>query len=377
MPCSDFVRIVFIFNPMNLSNWNSSFGPGPLFIAGPCSAESLDQLLQLAVKIKALGITVMRAGVWKPRTRPGAFEGRGATALKWLAEVKQHTGLAIATEVVNPQHVEKACEAGIDIVWIGARTTVNPFSVQEIAEALKGTDKIVWVKNPLNPDLSLWLGAIERINRAGINRLAAIHRGFTPFRPARYRNLPLWQMPLELKSLHPQLPLIADPSHIAGERSLVFEVAQRALDLGYDGLMIETHPEPDKALSDARQQLAPEALEEMVHKLRISKTSSENVLFMNQLEKLREQIDHIDRELIDTLAARMRLAEKIGEYKKENHVAVFQPERWKEIMNTRPEWGEHAHLSADFIRDLYRIIHDESIRLQTQIFNQSEQHDAP
>ena len=356
---------------MNLTEWINPF-KRPLIISGPCSAESPEQLLNVAGKLKKLGIPIMRAGVWKPRTRPGTFEGRGYEALQWLAQVKQQTGMMIATEVATAQHVEKACQAGVDILWIGARTTVNPFMVQEIADALKGTDKIVWVKNPLNPELALWLGALERINQSGISRLAAIHRGFTPFRQSRYRNLPLWQLPLELKSTCPQLPLIADPSHIAGSRDLIFEVTQRALDLGYDGLMIETHPDPDRALSDSQQQITPEALEQIIAQLHTYAPSSENTVFLNKLEKLREQIDHIDRELIDTLAARMRLAEQIGEYKKENNVAVFQAERWREIMESRPLWGGQANLSAEFVRELYRIIHDESIRLQTKIFNRSE-----
>lgn len=362
---------------MNLTNWLTHFGPGPLLVAGPCSAEDAGQLLQTALQLKAMNISVMRAGVWKPRTRPGNFEGKGEVALGWLREIKQSTGLAMATEVASPQHVEQACAADIDILWIGARTTVNPFAVQEIAEALKGTDKIIWIKNPLNPDPALWLGAIERVHRSGINKLAAIHRGFSAFRPSRFRNVPMWQIPLELKSLHPQLPLIADPSHIAGDRQLVFEVAQRALDLGYDGLMIEVHPNPDQALSDAHQQIALDTLEQFISRLRVTQSSSANALFLSKLEKLREQIDHIDRELIETLASRMRLAERIGEYKKENNVTVFQAARWKEIMETRPDWGEQASLSADFIRDLYRIIHDESIRIQTRIFNQSAtRHDA-
>lgn len=362
---------------MNLINWLPDFGHRPLLAAGPCSAESFQQLMETALQLKSMQVPVMRAGVWKPRTRPGTFEGRGDEALTWLKEIKQATGLHIATEVASPQHVEKACSAGIDILWIGARTSVNPFAVQEIAEALKGADKIVWVKNPLNPDLSLWLGALERVHHAGIGKLAAVHRGFSSFRHSRYRNVPLWQIPLELKSAHPQLPLIADPSHIAGERELVFEVTQRALDLGYEGLMIEAHPDPHKALSDARQQITFEALQQLISHLRVAAPHSENTLFLSQLEKLREQIDHIDRELIETLASRMRLAEKIGEYKKDNNVTVFQAARWKQIMETRPEWGQQVSLSADFIRELYRIIHDESIRIQTHIFNQSEfRHDA-
>jgi chorismate mutase len=358
---------------MNLINWITPHA-SPLLVAGPCSAESLEQLMEVAEQLKAMGISIMRAGVWKPRTRPGSFEGHGHHALHWLTQVKQHTGLAIATEVATPHHAEQACKAGIDYLWIGARTTVNPFMVEEIAQALKGTDKTVWVKNPLNPDLALWAGALERLHRYGICRMAAIHRGFTPFRQSRYRNLPLWQLPLELKSTYPQLPLIADPSHIAGTRELVAEVAQRALDLGYDGLMIEVHPHPEAALSDAGQQVTPRMLQQIIARLRTYTRTSENAVFLSRLEKLREQIDHIDRELIDTLAARMRLAEQIGEYKKENNVTVFQAERWKEIMESRPAWGEQVSLSAEFIRELYRIIHDESIRLQTGIFNRTEEH---
>lgn len=360
---------------MDTKNWVSDYKNSnsnqPFVIAGPCSAESPEQLLTVARTLKEMGISIMRAGVWKPRTRPNSFEGMGETALKWMAEVKQETGLAFATEVANPAHVELALKAGIDILWIGARTTVNPFSVQEIADALKGTDKIVLVKNPINPDLSLWIGALERLHRAGIKRLGAIHRGFSSFQKSRFRNQPLWQIPLELKTLHPDIPLIGDPSHIAGTRDLIFEVSQKALDLDYDGLMIETHPDPDKALSDAQQQVTPAVLKEILSQLRVSERSSSNALFINHLEALREKIDHIDQELIETLSTRMKMIEKIGDYKKDNHVTVFQLERWNEIMQTRPEWAKLALLSPDFIRELYKIIHDESIRIQTEIMNKT------
>ncbi len=360
---------------MKLTDWISTFKRPhqPLLIAGPCSAESPEQLMAVAQGLKGMGISVMRAGVWKPRTRPNSFEGKGKEALTWIKEVKQETGLAFAIEVANPAHVELACEAGIEILWVGARTTVNPFTVQEIADALPGTDKVVLVKNPINPELSLWIGALERLNRAGIQKLGAIHRGFSSFQKSRFRNQPLWQIALELKILHPDLPLIADPSHIAGNRNMIFEVSQKALDLDYDGLMIETHPDPDHALSDAQQQVTPHRLAEIIKDLRVAERLSSNALFLNQLEALREKIDHLDQELIDLLSTRTKLTEQIGEYKKENNVTVFQLERWNEIMSTRPEWASLVHLSPDFIRELYKIIHDESIRIQTEIMNKTSE----
>ncbi len=345
----------------------------PFLIAGPCSAESSEQLLSIAQSLREMGVSIMRAGVWKPRTRPNSFEGKGTEALKWLKSVKQETGLMLATEVASPAHVELACEAGIDVLWIGARTTVNPFTVQEIADAVKGINKIVLVKNPINPDLSLWIGALERMHKAGIDKLGAIHRGFSSFQKSRFRNQPLWQIPLELKVNYPDVPLIADPSHIAGNRAMIFEVSQKALDLDYDGLMIETHPEPDHALSDAQQQITPQTLAELLTQLRLSDRSSSNALFMNQLVSLREKIDHIDQELVEMLSMRAKLTEQIGDYKKENQVTVFQLERWNEIMHTRPEWAKSARLNPEFIRELYKIIHDESIRIQTEIMNKPAQ----
>jgi chorismate mutase len=360
---------------MKLTPWTSSYtkSHGPLIIAGPCSAESPEQLLTVAKAIKDLGINIMRAGVWKPRTRPNHFEGKGVEALRWIQDIKKEVGIHFAAEVASPHHVEQACEAGIDILWLGARTTVNPFTVQEIANSIKGIDKIVLVKNPINPDLALWIGALERLAHAGIQKLGAIHRGFSSFQKSQYRNQPLWQIPLELKSRFPELPLIGDPSHIAGNREMIFEVSQKALDLGYDGLMIETHPDPDRALSDAAQQVTPDRLAEILEQLRISEKSSSNAIFLNQLEDLREKIDHIDQEMIETLATRMRLIERIGEYKKDNNVTVFQLERWNEIMKTRPDWGNQANLARDFVKELYRVIHDESIRIQTEIMNKESE----
>jgi chorismate mutase len=360
---------------MNTAPWISLMAAPhqPLLIAGPCSAESPEQLMTVGRALKGMGIGVMRAGVWKPRTRPNQFEGKGAEALNWLREVKKETGLRIAIEVATPAHVEQACQADIDVLWLGARTTVNPFTVQEIADSLRGLDKIVLVKNPINPDLALWIGALERVNNAGIKQIGAIHRGFSSFQKSRFRNQPLWQIPLELKSRFPELPLIGDPSHIAGNRTLIAEVSQKALDLGYDGLMIETHPDPDHAWSDAAQQVTPARLAEILGQLRIAERSSSNAIFLNHLEALREKIDQIDQELLENLSTRMKLIEKIGEYKKDNNVTVFQLERWNEIMQTRPEWGAQAQLAADFIRELYRVIHDESIRIQTDIMNKESE----
>jgi chorismate mutase len=358
---------------MKLNAWTASYPHSkPLVIAGPCSAESPEQLVTVASALKDLGISIMRAGVWKPRTRPNQFEGMGHEALKWIQEIKQEVDIQFAIEVASPQHVEEACKAGVDILWLGARTTVNPFVVQEIANALKGVDKIVLVKNPINPDLALWIGALERVNHAGIEKLGAIHRGFSSFQKSQFRNPPLWQIPLELKSRYPELPLIGDPSHITGNRNMIFDVSQKALDLGYDGLMIETHPNPDAALSDAAQQITPAKLKEILSSLRVSDPHSSNIVFLNKLEALREKIDHLDQELIETLATRSKLIEQIGEYKKENNVTIFQLERWNEIMQTRPEWGKQSNLYPDFIRELYAIIHNESIRVQTEIMNKKE-----
>lgn len=358
---------------MKLHPWTASYSNSkPLVIAGPCSAESPDQLLMVAQALKNMGIPIMRAGVWKPRTRPNQFEGMGIEALRWIQAVKREIDIEFATEVASPQHVEEACKAGIDILWLGARTTVNPFVVQEIANALKGIDKIVLVKNPINPDLALWIGALERVNHAGIEKLGAIHRGFSSFQKSQFRNPPLWQIPLELKTRYPELPLIGDPSHITGNRNMIYDIAQKALDLGYDGLMIETHPNPDSALSDAAQQITPSRLNEILNSLRISDRHSTNIVFLNKLEALREKIDHLDQELIETLATRSALIKQIGEYKKENNVTIFQLERWNEIMQTRPEWGKQSNLYPDFIRELYTIMHNESIRLQTEIMNKKE-----
>lgn len=354
---------------MKIDPWRS-WAPGSkpaLLIAGPCSAESPEQLLTTAVQLHSLGIEIMRAGVWKPRTRPNSFEGKGEEALSWLREIKKEVSIKTATEVASPTHVEAALKYGVDVLWVGARTTVNPFMVQEIANALKGVDIPVLVKNPINPELALWQGAIERVYNAGIRKMAAVHRGFSSYQKSKYRNIPSWQIALELKANLPSLPLLCDPSHISGNRDMVMEVSQKALDLGYDGLMIETHPDPSSALSDADQQVYLSSFGPLLDQLRFTKKHSTDALFISQLEQLREKIDQLDQEIVEILAMRRDLIEKIGEYKKENNVTVFQLERWNEILNSRTQWGKSKKLSTEYIHEIYKAIHDESIRIQTEI----------
>lgn len=348
-------------------------GGKPLIIAGPCSAETEEQVHETVTQIAREGYAhVIRAGVWKPRTRPGSFEGMGEAALPWLAAVKKETGLPIAVEVATPDHIELALKYGIDILWVGARTTVNPFNVQEIADALKGVDVPVLVKNPVNPDLALWIGAFERLQNSGLKKLAAIHRGFSNMQETKYRNSPFWQIAIELKTQFPQLPLIGDPSHMAGKRAYLFELAQRALDLNYDGLIIESHRDPDKAWSDAAQQLTPVALGEMLHELHIRRASY-GADYQSELERLRAKIDHLDRELLEVLAARMAVVEKLGEYKRDNNVAVLQLDRWKEVHNTRADLGKKLNLYPETVEELFKLIHMESIRKQTEVMNQVPQ----
>jgi chorismate mutase len=341
----------------------------PTLIAGPCSAESFEQLDSTIDGIVDLGINVIRAGVWKPRTRPNSFEGNGEQALQWLNELKKKYPIKVATEVASTQHVELALKYSIDILWIGARTTVNPFGVQEIANAIKGVNIPVYVKNPVNPDLSLWIGAVERISGAGITDIKAIHRGFSSFQKTRFRNAPMWQIPIDFKRRCPEIPLICDPSHISGNREMLFEISQKSLDLNYDGLMIETHYSPDEALSDAEQQITPKSLGELLNRLSVRKDTSDNIVFKAHLEDLRDKVDHLDREIIEAIAARMKVVEEIGEYKKENDVTILQLERYKEILKTRPEWGQILELDPKFVMEFYKLVHEESIRKQTDIFN--------
>ena len=353
-------------NPLN--NWVKT-NRKVLVIGGPCSVETPEQFLSTALEMKKLNVDILRGGIWKPRTRPGGFEGKGIEALKWIKDVKQATGLPFATEVGSPEHVELALKYEVDILWIGARTTVNPFTMQHIADSLKGVDVPVLVKNPVNPDLALWIGGIERIYNAGIKNLGAIHRGFTAFEKAKYRNLPNWQIAMELKRQFPDLPLICDPSHIAGDRAYIEEVCQRAMDLDFDGLMIESHIDPSVALSDASQQVTPESLGLILNNLIIKSETSTNAEFISQLEKLRTQIDKLDKELVEVLSARMNLADKIGEFKKDNNVTTFQPGRWDEIYNTRRDWAGKMNLNADFISEVFKSVHSESVRRQEEVIN--------
>ena len=342
----------------------------PLVIAGPCSAETEEQVLQIAHELKETDVSYFRAGIWKPRTRPGNFEGVGALGLKWLQKVKEETGLKTATEVANRAHVELALEHDIDLLWIGARSTVSPFIVQELADALKGTDKIVLVKNPVNPDLSLWLGAIERLATSNIKKLGVIHRGFSTYEKSKYRNNPEWQLPIELQNRFPDLPLILDPSHIAGNRDLIFDISQTALDLNFDGLMIETHHNPDKAWSDAAQQVTPKSLIQIMKDLKIRKETNPEVEFTNAINNLRAQIDIVDNQIIELLGKRMKVSDGIGNLKKANNVAVLQSKRWNEILGKMVLEGQDHGLSEEFVLKMFKAIHQESINHQEKIFKE-------
>jgi chorismate mutase len=341
----------------------------PLVVAGPCSAETEDQVLKIAHELKDSDVNYFRAGIWKPRTRPGNFEGVGALGLKWLQKVKAETGMKTATEVANAAHVKLALEHDIDLLWIGARSTVSPFIVQEIADALEGTDKIVLVKNPVNPDLALWLGGIERLYSANIKNLGVIHRGFSTYEKTRYRNNPEWQIAIELQNRFPDLPLICDPSHITGKRDMIFEVSQTALDLNFNGLMIETHVDPDNAWSDAAQQVTPDTLIQMMEDLKIRKETDTEADYRNSLNTLRTQIDVIDHQLIDILGKRMKIADAIGALKKDKNVAVLQSKRWNEILGKMILEGEQNKLSEEFILRVFKAIHQESINHQEKMMN--------
>ena len=357
-------------NNKNLGTWlNEMSLTHPLVIAGPCSAESEEQVLKIAHQLKNTDATVLRAGIWKPRTRPGNFEGVGEIGLKWLKRAKDETGLLTATEVANPRHVELALKNDIDLLWIGARSTVSPFIVQEIAEALKGTDKIVLVKNPVNPDLALWLGAVERLHTSNIDKLGVIHRGFSTYEKTRYRNNPEWQIPIDLQNQFPDLPLILDPSHIAGRRAIIFDLCQTALDLNFDGLMIETHHDPDNAWSDAKQQITPETLDQLTADLTIRKEEGDALEYLNKLANLRTQIDIIDYKLTEILGKRMKIADGIGALKKNNNVAILQNKRWNEILSKMILEGKEFDLSEEFILKIYKAIHQESINHQKRLYD--------
>lgn len=337
----------------------------PMVIAGPCSAETEEQVMDTARQLANNGIKIFRAGVWKPRTKPGGFEGKGPEALPWLQRVKAETGMLLATEVATAAHVEAALKADIDILWIGARTTANPFSVQAISDALRGVDVPVLVKNPVNPDIELWTGALLRINNAGITRLGAIHRGFSSVDSKLYRNPPMWHIPIELKRRFPMLPIITDPSHMGGRRDLIAPLSQQAMDLGFDGLMIESHCNPDCAWSDAKQQVLPEVLDFILDRLVVR----ESVEVTESISQLRKQIDELDNHLMDLLTKRMRVSREIAEYKKLHNMTVVQTTRYSEILDKRGAQGVLCGMNADFVKKVYEAIHSESVRQQIEIMN--------
>ncbi len=341
----------------------------PLIISGPCSAESKEQVLKVAHDLKKTKATIFRAGVWKPRTRPGSFEGVGAIALPWLQQVKKETGMLIAIEVANGTHVKLALEHDIDILWIGARTTVNPFAVQEIADALHNTDKIVWVKNPMNPDLALWIGGVERLYKAGVKNLGVIHRGFSSYNKSIFRNEPQWQIPIDFKTRFPYIPIICDPSHICGRRDCIEKVAQTAFDLQFDGLMIETHHAPDLALSDTKQQLTPQKFNEILNRLKVRSKTFKDEASLDALALLRMEINQVDKLLLQTLSKRMDIVKLIAQVKKEKNVAVLQTKRWREVIEKMTKYANAAGLDVEFVNRLFKEVHQESIRHQEKIVN--------
>lgn len=337
----------------------------PFVIAGPCSAETEEQVMTTARQLANYGCHMFRAGIWKPRTKPGGFEGNGEKALPWMQQVKKETGMLTATEVATPEHVELALKYGIDVLWVGARTTANPFAMQALADALKGTDVPVLVKNPTNPDLELWIGALERLNLAGIKRLGAIHRGFSSYDNKIYRNLPTWQIPIELHRRIPDLPIVNDPSHIGGRRELIAPLCQQAMDLGFDGLIVESHCDPDKAWSDAKQQVTPDVLDYILSLLVIR----DETVTTEGIVQLRKQIDEIDNQLMEMLSKRMRVCREIGHYKKEHNMTVLQTSRYNEILDKRGAQGALCGMSPEFVAKVFENIHEESVRQQIEIIN--------
>ena len=356
-------------NIQPLSSW-VKISNEPLLISGPCSAETEDQLIATAHLLANTGkVSVLRAGIWKPRTRPGEFEGIGSIGLEWLKRAKEETGLPTAVEVATAKHAEEALASGVDILWVGARSTANPFTVQEIADALRGVDIPVMVKNPVNPDISLWCGALERLNNAGITKIAAIHRGFSSYEKSAFRNEPMWELAIQLKTLCPELPIINDPSHICGNRELIQYISQKALDLDMQGLMIESHIDPSSAWTDAKQQLTPQAVSDLMDILTLRKPESRDKEFSDKLAELRTQIDKLDDQIIQKMAERMQIVEKIGEFKRDNGVTILQVSRWDEIMHKRSSFAQALKLDLNFTGKLLELIHSESIRKQTQIMN--------
>jgi chorismate mutase len=357
-------------NKKEMRNWLDDMKLShPLVIAGPCSAETEEQVLKIAHELKDSDVNVFRAGIWKPRTRPGGFEGVGEIGLKWLQKAKAETGLLMGTEVATAAHCKLALEYDIDVLWVGARTTANPFAVQEIADTLKGTDKIVLIKNPVNPDLALWIGGVERLYMAGIEKLGVIHRGFSTYEKTKYRNIPEWQIAIEFQNKYPDLPLIIDPSHITGNRNMIQEVTQEALDLNYDGMIIETHIDPDNAWSDAAQQVTPTVLKQIFKDLRIRKETDTADDYNNKLSKLRANIDVLDANLLELLSKRMKVADEIGQVKKEKNVAILQNNRWNEILEKMISEGSKKGLTEEFVTKLFKAVHQESITHQEKILN--------
>lgn len=342
----------------------------PIIISGPCSAESEEQLLRTAILLAETGkVDVLRAGIWKPRTKPGMFEGMGAIGLPWLLQAKKITGLPITVEVAKVKHVEEALKYEVDMLWIGARTTVNPFSVQEVADALRGVDIPVLIKNPINPDLELWSGGIERLQKVGLKQVGMIHRGFSSYGNTEFRNAPMWHLPIEMKRRFPEMPLICDPSHICGNRTMLQTIAQKSIDLDFDGLMVESHFDPDNALSDAKQQVTPNSLLEILNELVWRNENSSEQEFINALTTLREQINQVDDELMTLLGQRMKLSDKIGEYKKENNITILQTNRWNDILERAFQKGEKLGLTKDFIIKYFDAVHMESIHHQNKVMN--------
>lgn len=355
---------------VSLYDWGMFTEPRPSVVAGPCSAETEEQVMETAKGLKELGINVFRAGIWKPRTHPGSFEGVGAPGLKWMQRAKKEYGLKIATEVAGEKHVFECLKYGVDLVWLGARTTANPFLVQEIADALKDTDIPVLVKNPVNPDIDLWIGALERLNRAGIKKLGVIHRGFSTADKIKYRNDPQWQMAVELRSRYPELPFFVDPSHMAGCKDYIRELSQRSLDLGFEGLMIESHCNPSCALSDAKQQLTPAELTDLLeNQIKVRDADSDSKEWKENIDQLRAKIDILDENLLYTLGARMKVSRQIGEYKKNSNVAILQTSRWDAVLAKVVEKGAEYGLPEGFVTDVFNAIHEASVEIQNQVIS--------
>lgn len=353
-----------------LSEWGMFTEPRPNVIAGPCSAETEEQVMETARELKEFGINVFRAGIWKPRTHPGSFEGIGVPGLRWMQKAKREFGLKIATEVANEKHVFECLKYGVDLVWLGARTTANPFLVQEIADALKDVDIPVLVKNPVNPDLDLWIGALERLNRAGIRKLGVIHRGFSTAEKTKYRNNPEWQIAIELRSRYPKLPFFCDPSHLAGSREYIQEISQRSLDLGLDGLMVESHCNPSCALSDAGQQLTPQQLRDLLYnRLVVRDMDSDSPDWKENIDQLRTKIDIIDENILYMLGSRMKVSRQIGEYKKNNNIAILQTSRWDSVLAKVVEKGREYGLGEDFLNTVFNAIHEASVQVQDNVIS--------